>query len=115
MPQVKAGKLRALGVSSAKRTAAAPDVADDRGAGLRRLRPGRLVHAVRAGRRRRRRCSRGCATPLAQAVTDPEVKARLAAQGLEVPLLKPEELAAFGRTEMAKWSELVKRSGAHVD
>jgi tripartite-type tricarboxylate transporter receptor subunit TctC len=30
-------------------------------------------------------------------------------------MLKPEELAAFGRTEIAKWSELVKRSGAQVD
>jgi len=48
-------------------------------------------------------------------VANPEVKARLAAQGLEVPQLKPEELTAFGRTEIAKWSELVKRSGAQVD
>jgi len=50
-----------------------------------------------------------------QAVANPEVRARLAAQGLEVPQLKPEELTAFGRTEIAKWSELVKRSGAQVD
>jgi hypothetical protein len=32
-----------------------------------------------------------------------------------VPALKPDELAAFGRVEIAKWSELVKRSGAQVD
>jgi hypothetical protein len=32
-----------------------------------------------------------------------------------VPALKPDELASFGRTELVKWSELVKRSGAHVD
>jgi len=43
------------------------------------------------------------------------VKARLVAQGLEVPVLKPDELVAFGRTEIVKWSELVKRSGAQVD
>jgi hypothetical protein len=29
--------------------------------------------------------------------------------------MKPGELAAFGRTEISKWSELVKRSGAQID
>jgi hypothetical protein len=43
------------------------------------------------------------------------VKAKLVAQGLEVPVLRPEELVAFNRAEIAKWSELVQRSGAHVD
>jgi tripartite-type tricarboxylate transporter receptor subunit TctC len=52
---------------------------------------------------------------VAQAVANPEVKAKLAAQGLEVPALKPDEMAAFGKVELAKWSELVKRSGAQVD
>jgi tripartite-type tricarboxylate transporter receptor subunit TctC len=50
-----------------------------------------------------------------QAVANPEVKAKLVAQGLEVPTLKPDEMLAFGRTELVKWSELVQRSGAHVD
>jgi tripartite-type tricarboxylate transporter receptor subunit TctC len=52
---------------------------------------------------------------VAQAVANPEVKAKLAAQGLEVPQLRADELASFNRTEIAKWSELVKRSGAQVD
>jgi tripartite-type tricarboxylate transporter receptor subunit TctC len=114
MPQVKAGKLRALGVSSAKRTAAAPDVPtiEEQGFGPFDLVAWFMLYAP-------------AATPapvlaklrdaVAQAVTNPEVKAKLAAQGLEVPLLKPDELLAFNRTEIAKWSELVKRSGAHVD
>jgi tripartite-type tricarboxylate transporter receptor subunit TctC len=114
MPQVKAGKLRALGVSSAKRTAAAPDVPTitEQGFGEFDLVAWFMLYAP-------------AATPapvlaklrdaVAQAVTNPEVKAKLAAQGLEVPLLKPDELLAFNRTEIAKWSELVKRSGAHVD
>jgi tripartite-type tricarboxylate transporter receptor subunit TctC len=114
MPQVKAGKLRALGVSSAKRTAAAPDVPtiEEQGFGPFDLVAWFMLYAP-------------AATPapvlaklrdaVAQAVTNPEVKAKLAAQGLEVPLLKPDELLAFNRTEIAKWSELVKHSGAHVD
>jgi tripartite-type tricarboxylate transporter receptor subunit TctC len=114
MPQVKAGKLRALGVSSAKRTAAAPDVPTitEQGFGEFDLVAWFMLYAP-------------AATPapvlarlrdaVAQVVADPEVKARLAAQGLEVPSFRPDELAAFNRAEIAKWSELVKRSGAQVD
>jgi tripartite-type tricarboxylate transporter receptor subunit TctC len=114
MPQVKAGKLRALGVSSAKRTAAAPDVPTitEQGYGDFDLVAWFMLYAP-------------AATPapvlaklreaVVQAVNNPEVKAKLVAQGLEVPVLKPEELVAFNRSEIAKWSELVQRSGAHVD
>jgi tripartite-type tricarboxylate transporter receptor subunit TctC len=114
MPQVKAGKLRALGVSSAKRTAAAPDVPTvaEQGYGDFDLVAWFMLYAP-------------AATPapvlaklresVVQALGNPEVKAKLVAQGLEVPVLKPEELVAFNRAELAKWSELVQRSGAHVD
>jgi tripartite-type tricarboxylate transporter receptor subunit TctC len=114
MPHVKGGKLRALGVSSAKRTAAAPDVPTitEQGAGEFDLVAWFMLYAP-------------AATPatvlaklrdaVAQAVANPEVKAKLAAQGLEVPQLRADELASFNRTEIAKWSELVKRSGAQVD
>ena len=114
LPQIKAGKLRALGVSSARRTGAAPDVPTitEQGYGEFDLVAWFMLYAP-------------AATPapvlaklreaVAQAVANPDTKAKLAAQGLEVPLLKPEELGAFGRTELAKWSELVKRSGAQVD
>ncbi len=114
MPHIKAGKLRALGVSSARRSAAAPDVPSiaEQGFGEFDLVAWFMLYAP-------------AATPAAvlaklreavtQAVTNPEVKAKLASQGLEVPVLKGDELAAFNRTEIAKWSELVKRSGAQVD
>jgi hypothetical protein len=29
--------------------------------------------------------------------------------------MKPDELAIFGRSEITKWAELVRRSGAQVD
>jgi tripartite-type tricarboxylate transporter receptor subunit TctC len=114
MPHIKAGKLRALGASSAKRASAAPDVPAiaEQGVGDFDLTAWFMLYAP-------------AATPapvlaklrdaVAQAVSNPEVKAKLAAQGLEVPLLKGDELTAFGRAEIVKWSELVKRSGAQVD
>ena len=114
MPQVKAGKLRALGVSSAKRSAAAPDVPTitEQGYGDFDLVAWFMLYAPA-----------GTPAPVLAklreavnaSVANPEVKARLVAQGLEVPVLKPDELVAFGRAEIVKWSELVKRSGAQVD
>jgi tripartite-type tricarboxylate transporter receptor subunit TctC len=114
MPQIRAGKLRALGVSSIKRTAAAPDVPTitEQGYGDFDLVPWFMLYAPAATPAPVLARLREAA---AQAITSPEASARLAAQGLEMRTLRPDELAAFGRTEMAKWSELVKRSGAQVD
>ena len=60
MPQIKAGKLRALGVSSAKRTSAAPDVPtiSSRASATSTWSPGSCSTRPR---RRRHRCSPGCA------------------------------------------------------
>jgi tripartite-type tricarboxylate transporter receptor subunit TctC len=114
LPHIRSGKLRALGVSSAKRSAAAPDVPSisEQGFGEFDLVAWFMLYAPAAtpapvlGKLR---------DAVNQAVANPEVKAKLAAQGLEVPMLSPAELASFGRVEIAKWSELVKRSGAQVD
>jgi tripartite-type tricarboxylate transporter receptor subunit TctC len=114
MPHIKAGKLRALGVSSAKRSAAAPDVPSiqEQSFGEFDLVPWFMLYAPAATPAPVLAKLRDAVT---QAVTNPEVKAKLVAQGLEVPVLKPDELAPFNRSEITKWSELVKRSGAQVD
>jgi tripartite-type tricarboxylate transporter receptor subunit TctC len=51
----------------------------------------------------------------AGALGSSEVKAKLLAQGVEQRPMKPAELAGFNGTEVEKWSDLVKRSGAQVD
>jgi tripartite-type tricarboxylate transporter receptor subunit TctC len=114
MPHIKSGKLRALGVSSARRTAAAPDVPTitEQGDGDFDLVPWFMLYAPAATPAPVLARLRDAAN---QAVSSPDVSARLVAQGLELRTLKPDELAAFGRTEISKWSELVKRSGAQVD
>jgi tripartite-type tricarboxylate transporter receptor subunit TctC len=114
MPHIRSGKLRALGVSSARRTAAAPDVPTitEQGYGDFDLVPWFMLYAPAATPAPVLARLRDAAS---QAIASPDTSAKLAAQGLELRSLKPDELAAFGRTEMLKWSELVKRSGAHVD
>lgn len=114
MPHIRSGKLRALGVSSARRTSAAPDVPTitEQGYGDFDLVPWFMLYAPAATPAPVLARLRDAAN---QAIGNPDISAKLAAQGLELRSLKPDELVAFGRTEMLKWSELVKRSGAHVD
>ncbi|MDM0114668.1 tripartite tricarboxylate transporter substrate binding protein [Variovorax sp. J22R133] len=114
MPQVKSGKLRALGASSAVRSAAASDVptlmeqgvADfDLVAWFMLYAPAATPPATLAKLRD------ASATALAQA----DVTTRLRDQGIESRAMRAEEMQPFNKVEIAKWAELVKRSGARVD
>jgi tripartite-type tricarboxylate transporter receptor subunit TctC len=114
MPHIKSGKLRALGASSAKRSAAAPEVATLTEQGVRDfdLVAWFMMYAPAATPAPVLARIRDAA---AQTLGNPEVAAKLGAQGLELSNIKPDELPAFGRAEISKWAELVKRSGAQVD
>jgi tripartite-type tricarboxylate transporter receptor subunit TctC len=114
MPQVRAGKLRPLGASSAQRSAAAPDVPTlmeqglpdfDLVAWFMLYAPAATPAAPLANLRR----------AAATALSSPDVMAKLREQGVEQRVLRAEELPAFNRGEIDKWAQLVKRSGAQVD
>jgi tripartite-type tricarboxylate transporter receptor subunit TctC len=114
MPQIKGGKLRALGASSAQRSAAAPDVPTLLEQGLQDFdlvawfmlyAPAATPPATLANLRR----------AAASVLASSEVAGKLREQGVEQRVLKADELAAFNRAEIDKWAQLVKRSGAQVD
>jgi len=114
MPQVKAGKLRALGASGAVRSAAASDVptlmeqgiADfDLVAWFMLYAPAATPAATLAQLR-----AAGAA-----ALAQPEVMTKLREQGIESRPMRAEEMQPFNKTELGKWAGLVKRSGAQVD
>ncbi|MDP3521513.1 MAG: tripartite tricarboxylate transporter substrate binding protein [Hydrogenophaga sp.] len=114
LPQIRAGKLRALGVSSAKRSVAAPDVPTliEQGVQGFDLVAWFMLYAPAdlpaAQRERLRDATR-------QVLAQPEVRDKLLAQGVELTDMNAEQMARFGATEIAKWGEAVKRSGAQVD
>ena len=113
-PQIRAGKLRALGASGSVRSAAAPDVPTLMEQGVKDFdlvawfmlyapaaTPGPALAALRDAS--------------AQALAAPELMARLREQGIEQRPMNGDEMAPFNRVELGKWAELVKRSGAQVD
>ena len=114
LPQIRAGKLRALGVSSAKRSLAAPEVPTlaEQGIASFDLVAWFMLYApadMPAAQRDRLRDA--TQEVLAQAA----VRDKLAAQGIEPMTMTAAEMAAFGTAEIAKWGEAVRRSGAQVD
>lgn len=114
LPHIRAGKLRALGASSARRSAAAPEVPTlaEQGVADFDLVAWFMLYAPTSMPAAQRDALRDATQAvLAQA----EVREKLAAQGIESAAMNAAEMAAFGTAEIAKWGEAVKRSGAQVD
>lgn len=114
LPHMKSGKLRALGASSAKRSAAAPEVPAiaEQGFGEFDLVAWFMIYAPAATPAPVLARLREAA---AQTLSNPDTAARLTGQGLELRAMTPDDMLAFGRSEISKWAELVRRSGAQVD
>jgi tripartite-type tricarboxylate transporter receptor subunit TctC len=114
MPQVKTGKLRALAVTSAARSPAAPELPTVAESGL----PGYEAIAWNG-------LLAPAGTPMdvvakliaevKKALVVPEVMERFAAQGFGAAWSPPEQYAAFIQSELAKWAKVVKASGATLD
>src|SRR6187455_2180252 len=114
LPLVKEGKLRALGVTSAQRSPAAPDIPTIAEQGL----PGFDAvswFALFAPAGTPRPIVDKLHAQVKKILQSPEVGKKLAEIGLEVVGSTPEELAAYQRAEIAKWAKVVKDSGAKVE
>lgn len=114
MPQIKAGQLKALAVTSAKRSPALPDVPTVGESGL----PGfeavswlSLLVPTGTPQPIIEKINRDVTAVLAL----PDVRERLAATGAELTPTNPAELEAFIRTELTKWAKAVKISGAQAE
>ncbi len=111
LPLVRAGKLRALGVSSAQRVAAAPDILPLAEAGVPGfdatswqmvVAPAGLPDAV----------LKRLNAELRAIVAEPQMADELAAKGM-VPLITPSpaELKAYVKSEIVRWAEVVRKAG----
>ena len=112
LPLVQAGKLRALGVSTAQRVAAAPNIPPLGEAGLPGFEASSWQMIVAPGGTAKDIIARLNAE-LRTIVGDAEVNRFLADSGI-VPIVSasPDELAAYVKTEIVRWGKIVEQAGA---
>lgn len=114
VPQVRAGKLRALAVSTLKRISALPEVPTIDESGLKGFdasganglvgpagMPPAIVERLN--------------TAVVRIVKDPAMSKFLSDQGAEPWTTTPAEYAAYMKSEVAKWAKAVRDSGARID
>lgn len=114
LPLIKAGEVQALGVTSLRRSPAAPEIPTLAEQGLpgfeaiswfSLMAPAQLPPSIQA---RLNRLTR-------QALTNPEVKTRLLAGGLDPAPGSPQDLSKLIAAESNKWARVVVKSGAKLD
>jgi tripartite-type tricarboxylate transporter receptor subunit TctC len=113
-PQVKAGKLKALAVTSSKRSFVAPDVPTMAEAGL----PGYDIsswQAMYAPAGTPREIVSRLHAETVKVLRAPENQKKLQDLGLDAGGMAPEELLAFMRAEIPRLGKVVRESGAKVD
>jgi tripartite-type tricarboxylate transporter receptor subunit TctC len=114
LPQVKNGRLRAIGVTGLKRAIVAPDIPTIAEAGV----PGYEVlqwYGVLAPANTPRDIIAKLHAGTVRALQDPAVKERFLGDGGETVGNTPEEFAAVIRADLKKWGKVVKDAGIRVD
>ena len=114
MPHVRSGRLRALGVSSARRTPLAPELPTIAEAAL----PGYEAngwYAVLAPAGTPQPIITRLNRELQNVIADRDVKERFAATGVEPIGSTPEQFAAYMRDEYAKWGKVIRATGVKAD
>ena len=114
MPQVNAGKLRALAITTAQRFPTLPDLPTIAESGF----PGFesvSFNGLAAPAATPREIVNRVQGEVAKALKTPELRERMLRDGMEPVGSTPEAFAAFIRSERVKWSRVVKDLGLRVD
>lgn len=114
-PHIKSGKLRAIAMTSARRSGFMPDIPTMDEQGIKGY-EAVVVFGVLAPAGTPRDVVKTLEGAFVKALAMPELRQRLIGQGNEPPFgSTSEEMAAFIKTDLAKWARVVKESGAKVD
>jgi tripartite-type tricarboxylate transporter receptor subunit TctC len=114
LPHVKAGRLKALGVTGLRRSTSAPEIPTVAEQGLPKfdmmtwtamLAPAGTSPAI----------VKKITTEVQRIIREPEVRTMLIARGVEPAGSTPEEFAALIRAELAKWRDLLQRTGLKLE
>jgi tripartite-type tricarboxylate transporter receptor subunit TctC len=114
MPHVRAGKLRAISISSAKRSPQAPELPTIAESGV----PGFAAvpwYGVLGPAGMPRPIVTRLNTEIARALAQPDMNERFVAQGIDLQSSTPEQFGALIKSELVKWRKVVRDAGAKVD
>ena len=115
LPQVQAGKIRAIGGGMATRARAMPELPTLQEQGVAGFEC-YTWNAILAPAGTPAPVVRRLSEAMSKALTDPSVLKRLQDAGVDpTPGSSPEKLAEFMKGELAKWAPIIKASGAQVD
>jgi tripartite-type tricarboxylate transporter receptor subunit TctC len=114
MPHLKASRLRALGVASAKRSSRLPDVPTISEAGVPGFEAANWFGMLAPAKTPRRIVAR-VSEALVKAVRSPEIQAKFIALGADPVGSSPAEFGAFIRRETEKFAKVIRISGAKLD
>lgn len=110
IPYIKAGKLRGLGVTMAKRTAALPDVPSIAEAGVPGYEATQWFGMLAPAGTPRPIIDR-LNHEMVKLLKSPEIRDRLIADGTDPAPTTPEEFAAYIKSETEKWTKVIKAAG----
>ncbi len=110
VPQVKAGRIRALAVTTAKRSAVLPDLPTIAESGLPGFEADNWYGIVVAAKTPRAIVDRLNAE-FVRILNMPDIKEALSKQGLEVAPGTPEAFGAYMKSEFAKWAKVIADAG----
>lgn len=114
LPLAKAGKLRALAVTGAQRSPAAPELPTVAEAGV----PGYQAsnwYGIAAPAKTPRAIIAKLNQEFGRIMVAPDVREKLLGVGMEPATNTPEQFADFMKSEIGKWARVVKTAGIRVD
>jgi len=114
LPHLRAGRLRALAVSTAVRAPRMPDIPTLQEAGIAGYEATIWIGLLAPSGTPPEVVAR-LHGELSRLLAAPEVRARIAATGVEVSLSTPREFAVFLQLEHAKWGRVVRDTGAAIN
>jgi tripartite-type tricarboxylate transporter receptor subunit TctC len=115
LPHIKAGRLRALAVTRPQRSTTLPDLPTvQEAAGLKSFEIS-LWQAIVAPAATPRPIVTKLNGQIVASIRSPELKNRFAAQGLDVVGNTPQEFSAYLKSEIEKWTRVVKATGARIE
>jgi tripartite-type tricarboxylate transporter receptor subunit TctC len=113
-PQIESGKLRALAVTTLKRTALLPDVGSVAELAIPNF-EATAWHALVAPAGLPKDVLATVHRGMMETLKDPATSKQLTGLGLDIMPSTPEALAAYIKAEIPKWSALIKASGAKLE